>query len=434
MSIQMQSKENGKAVFTVDITAEEFNNAVQDAYRKNRHQFSIHGFRKGKAPRKIIEANYGSGVFYEDAVNLLLQEKYGPALEELGLDPVDYPDVDIKDEIGIDKPLTIEFTVELAPEPELINYRELTVKVKEQVVADGDVDAKVEEEREKNARLLTITDRASEEGDTLNIDFEGLIDGEPFDGGKAAGYDIILGSNTFIPGFEEQMTGHHPEDEFEVNVTFPEDYHENLKGKDAVFNVKVNSIKKKELPDVDDEFVKDVSEFDTLDEYKADIRRKLEEEASNKNRQEKINRAMEALVDNTPLTIPNAMIETQLEQELREFSQRVSSMGLDMNTYYSITQSNEEKAREELRGQAENRVKGDLILDAFIKAEEVDVTEEEIDDEIRELGKMYNEQDIDKFLQDFKEKENTQGVRDFIQRRKALDRLVEVMQFEVEED
>lgn len=434
MKVELKSKENSKAVFTIEIGTEEFKEAIQKAYQQNKHMFSIPGFRKGKAPRQIIESNYGKDVFYEDAVNVVLGEKYEPALKELELEPIDYPKVDILDEISTEKPFNVEFTVELRPIAELGNYKDIKIDITKPEVTEEMVNAEIEKERENNSRLVNITDRASEDGDTLNIDFEGFVDDEPFEGGKAEAFDIVLGSKTFILGFEDQLIGVKPEDELEVNVTFPEDYQESLKDKEAVFKVKVNSIKRKELPELDDDFAMDVSEFDTLDEYKNDLKVKLEEANDHQFTQNKINKAVNALVEITEVEVPEVMVEDQIKKDFEDFTHRISQMGIDLDTYYAITQSDEEKVKEELREPAKNRVKTDLALEAFAKAENVEVSDEEIDNELRELAKIYAEKDIEKFVSDYKENNDLYGITEFIRNRNTLDKLVEIVEFNIVEE
>ncbi|WP_425539823.1 trigger factor [Microaceticoccus formicicus] len=434
MKVELKSKENSKAVFTIEIGTEEFKEAIQKAYQQNKHMFNIPGFRKGKAPRQVIESNYGKDVFYEDAVNVVLGDKYEPALKELELEPIDYPKVDILDEISTEKPFNVEFTVELRPVAELGNYKDIKIDITKPEVTEEMVNAEIDKERESNSRLVNITDRASEDGDTLNIDFEGFVDDEPFEGGKAEAYDLVLGSKTFIPGFEEQLIGVKPEDEVEVKVTFPEDYHENLKDKDAVFKVVVNSIKRKELPELDDDFAMDVSEFDTLDEYKNNLRAKLEEANEQHFKQSKINKAVNALAEITEVEVPEVMVEDQIKKDFEDFTHRIAQMGIDIDTYYSIVQTDEESVKEELREPAKNRVKTDLALEAFAKAENVEVSDEEIDNELRELAKVYAEKDIEKFVSDYKENNDLYGITEFIRNRKTLDKLAEIVEFNIVEE
>lgn len=432
MTIELKSNENDKAVFTVEIQGEEFDNAVNKVYNESKGQFNIQGFRKGKAPRKIIEVNYGQTIFYEDALNEIMNEKYGEALEELELNPIDYPEVDVKGEISIEKPFEVEFTVQLMPTPKLKDYSDAEIDVIQMVATDEDLDQVLENEREKNSRLVSVEDRPAENGDTVNIDFEGFVDNVAFDGGKSENYDLVLGSNTFIPGFEDGLIGANAGDELDVNVTFPEEYQaENLAGKDAVFKVKVNNIKTKELPELDDDFAMDVSEFDTFEEYKENLKKQLEENVEISNKNEKYNRAIKCLIEYLEVEIPEVVIENQIDHELHDFEHRLAQMGMNLDTYYQITQSEEKAVREELRPQAIARVQSDFALQALAEAEGLTASEEEIDKELRNLAEQYKTEDVDKFVEDFKAEEDLGPIENFIITNKSLDKAVEVVKFNV---
>ncbi len=432
MTIELKSNENDKAVFTVQIQGEEFDNAVNKVYNESKGQFNIQGFRKGKAPRKIIEVNYGQTIFYEDALNEIMNEKYGEALEELEINPIDYPEVDVKGEISIEKPFEVEFTVQLMPTPKLKDYSDAEIDVIQMVATDEDLDQVLESEREKNSRLVSVEDRPAENGDTLNIDFEGFVDSVAFDGGKSENYDLVLGSNTFIPGFEDGLIGTNAGDELDVNVTFPEEYQaENLAGKDAIFKVKVNNIKTKELPELDDDFAMDVSEFDTFEEYKTDLKKQLEENVQISNKNEKYNRAIKCLIEYLEVEIPEVVIENQIDHELHDFEHRLAQMGMNLDTYYQITQSEEKAVREELRPQAIARVQSDFALQALAEAEGLTASEEEIDKELRNLAEQYKTEDVDKFVEDFKAEEDLAPIENFIITNKSLDKAVEVVKFNV---
>lgn len=278
MSVVLESKENNKAVFTVEVSQEDFQDAIKKAYAKNKSRFNVPGFRKGKVPMRVIEMNYGKEIFYEDAVNILLPDAYENGIEELDLNPVSNPEIDIEN-IDEENPIVFKFEVDVRPEPVLGDYSNLEAEIDDFSVTDADIDAVIEKALETNARVEQV-EREAKEGDSVNINFEGSVDGEVFEGGTAENYDLTLGSNSFIPGFEEQLVGVKPGEEVDVNVTFPEDYHEeSLANKESLFKVKMNSISEKIRPELDDEFVKDISEFDTLDEYKADIRTQLEKES-----------------------------------------------------------------------------------------------------------------------------------------------------------
>lgn len=429
MKVELKNKEKNTAVFTVEVSPETFEKAIESAYNKTKGHFNIHGFRKGKAPRKLIENAYGKDVFYEEAINISLNEVYGPALDELDLKPIDYPKVNLVDSVEENKPFTVEFTVTTKPEAVLGDYKKLEVDYVPITFKDEMVDREIEKQREKNARLINVEDRPVEDGDTVNIDFEGFVDSVAFEGGKGEGYDLVIGSNTFVPGFESSIIGKEIGQEFDVEVTFPEDYQEDLKGKEAVFKTKLNSIKKKELPELDDDFAMDVSEFDTFKEYKDSITEASKKQVEDQNKNIRINKAVEALIGVMDVEIPEVMFENQLEQELANFESRISQMGIDLDTYYRISGSNLDQVKDELRPQAEAQTKSKLALEAFIKAENLEVTEEEIDEELRELAKSYNSDDVESFVKNYKESEILDQLKDFIMNRKSLDRLEELVTF-----
>lgn len=432
MKPELVSNENNKVVFTVEISPEEFEAAISKVYKETRNQFSIQGFRKGKAPRKLIEANYGKEIFYEDALNEVLNDVYGKSLEELDLDPIDYPEVDVKDEISNEKPFTVEFTVQLMPEAKLKDgYKDAKIDLLQVELQDSDVDKALENEREKNSRLVEVTDRKAEKGDIVNIDYEGFQDGEAFQGGKDEGFDLELGSSTFIPGFEEGLIGVESGQDIDVNVTFPEAYQEDLAGKDAVFKVKVNSIKTKELPELDDDFAMDISEFDTLEEYKADLKSNLEKNVERNNKNESYNKAIEALVEYLDVEIPEVLINNQVDTEVKNFEQSIRQMGLDLDSYYNIVKTDEASMRKELEPQAIARLKSDFVLQALADIEAIEASEEEIDEEIRKMGVQYQVEDVDKFVDDYKKAGNQDGFKDFVIQQKALDRAVEIVNFNI---
>lgn len=429
MSAVLVNKEKNRAVFTVEVSQDEFEKAIQQAYKNNRSRFAIPGFRKGKVPRKIIELNYGEGVFYEDAINILLPDAYEGALDELELDPVANPEIDI-DELNKENPVKIKFEVDIKPEPKLGDYSKLETEVESYEVKDEDIDRKINSDLEGNSRLVSIDDRAVNDKDIVNIDFNGKLDGETFDGGKAEGYELTIGSNTFIPGFEEQIIGKNIGEEFDVNVTFPEDYNaEDLKGKEVVFEVKLNSIQEKVLPELDDEFVKDISEFDTLDEYKNSIKEELEEQNSNREKIDKENKAIEALIDVMDVEIPESMIDSEVDREYQDFLYRIQGMGLDAEQYFSITNSNEEATKTELRPNAEMKVKSELALDAFIEVEKIDASEEEVKDELNLLAEQYDSKNKEKFIKNMEKSGNIELVADNVKKKKAIEKLVSIVNF-----
>ena len=430
MSAVLVSKENNQAVLTCEIPAEDFNNAIEESYKKNRSKFSLKGFRKGKVPRKMLERAYGEGLFYEDAVNLLLPGIYEKAIEELELEPVSQPDIDL-DDITENNDVKVKFTVDLKPEFELGDYSNLSAEIEEYKVTDSDVDLKINHELESNARVQEVEGREAKENDTVSINFKGFVDDKAFDGGEAEDYELVLGSHTFIPGFEEQIIGHNVGDEFDVNVKFPEDYHEDsLKGQDAKFECKINSIKEKVLPELDDEFVKDVSEFDTLDEYKKDIKEHLEKDNEQRQLVEKQNKSVEALIDATEITVPESMIDNEVSRQFQDFARRVQQMGLNTDQYFQITNTSEEDVKNELRANAELKVKGDLVLEKYIEKEAIESTDEELDEQLKEFAKVYGQDDEEKFIEEFKNSPNVEFLKEDIKRKKALEKLVEITKFE----
>lgn len=402
MKAVLGKKENNKVDFTIEISEVDFEKELQKAYLKNRARFNIPGFRKGKVPRKIIEMNYGEGIFYEEAINAILPHAYSDAVEELGLEPVDQPIVDIE-EIEKGKPILIKVEVIVKPEVVLGEYKGIEIEKVEYNVTDEHVEDELKSVQEMNGRIIDAGDRVVKVGDILTIDYAGYVDGAQFDGGTAEGQTLEIGSGRFIPGFEEQLVGKNKGEEVDVVVTFPEEYHaEDLKGKEATFKVTIHEIKEKELPELDDEFAKDVSEFDTIEEYKTSIREKLEEEFKNKEKAENENNLIEKVIENCQVDIPEAMVDSQLENELGEFDYRMRMQGLNLEQYLQITNSTEESLKEQLKPMAEKRVRGDLVLEAIGKAENIEVTEEDIDKELDKMADSYKQEDKEKFIKDMK--------------------------------
>ncbi len=384
---QLEQKNMVKLIITVE--AAEFEKAIEKAYQKNKNKISIQGFRKGKAPRSIIEKMYGKGVFFEDAANEVIPEAYSKAAKESGLDIVSRPGIDIV-EIEAGKDFVFSAEVAVKPEVTVENYKGIEVDKVPTEVTDADIDAEILKVREQNSRLVSVDGRAVESGDTAIIDYEGSVDGVPFEGGKGENHELVIGSHSFIDGFEDQIIGHNIGDEFDVNVTFPNEYHEkSLSGKAAVFKTKVNAIKIKELPEADDEFAQDVSEFDTIDEYKADVRKKLEESKANSAKAAKEDAAIDKIVENTTFDIPGVMIDTQAEQMYDSFANRLQSQGLSMDMYLKYTGLDEEKIMKDIRPQAEKKIKTRLVLDAIAKAENITASDEEIDAEIKKTAEAY---------------------------------------------
>lgn len=423
MEYVLKNKEKNKVSFNIEVSQEEFEKSIQNAYLKNRSKFNIPGFRKGKAPRKIIELNYGEGIFFEEAINDILPKAYENAIESLELEPVDNPEVDI-DQFEKGKPIIIKVEVTVKPEVKIGEYKSIEVEKVEYNVTDEDIEKELKAIQEKNARIIDASDRETKEGDILNIDFKGFVDGEQFEGGTAENQQLEIGSNTFIPGFEEQLVGKKKGDNVEVKVTFPEDYHEeSLKAKEAIFEVTINEIKEKELPVLDDEFAKDVSEFDTLEEYKNDIREKLEKEAKNKEKVEFENKVVEKVVEASEVDIPEAMIEHQIEHEISEFNYRLKMQGLDMEKYLELTGSNLDDFKEQVAPIAEKKVKTDLVFEVIGKEENIEATDEDIDKELEKIAKEYNQEDPDGFKK--KMKKGDLGFLEVgIKRDKVIDLLV----------
>ena len=382
MSTTVEKIASNKVKLSFDVDSAKFDEAMGKAYLKVRNQVTIPGFRKGKAPRKMIENMYGEGVFYDEAFELIFDEVYGPAVDENKIEVVDRPEIEIQ-EIGAGKNLKFTCEVFVKPDVTLGEYKGVSVKKETTVVSDVEVDARVEEERNKQATEIQVEDRAVAEGDTVNLDYAGTVDGVAFAGGTAQDQTLKIGSGSFIPGFEEQMIGMNIGEEKDLQVTFPEKYHaEELAGKAAVFHVKVNSITETQLPALDDDFAKDISEFDTLEEYKADIRAKLEAQAAERDNNNFTNAVIEKVLENATVEIPEAMIERQIDSMMRDFEYRLMGNGLKLDDFLKYTGSDMKAFRENYRGQAEKSVKAHLVLEAIEKAEAIDATQEQIDKQL----------------------------------------------------
>lgn len=389
MSLQVEKLEKNMAKLTIEVSAEELEKALEGAYHKNKNKISIPGFRKGKAPRKMIEQMYGKEVFYEDAANDLIPEAYEKALEDCTEDIVSSPKVDVT-QLEAGKPFIFTAEVALKPEVTLGKYKGVKVDKIDIEVTGEEVDAEINRERESNARTITIEDRPVQDGDMTVIDFEGFVDGVAFEGGKGEDYPLTIGSGAFIPGFEEKLIGARLGEETEVNVTFPEDYQaEELKGKDAVFKCTVKEIKVKELPEPDDEFASEVSEFDTMAEYRQSVEKKLLEkkEADAKNARE--DAAIEAVIEEAQMEIPDAMIETQQRQMVEDFAQRIQSQGLSMEQYMQFTGLTPAALLEQIKPQALKRIQSRLVLEAVVAAEKMEATEEEFEAEVARMAEAY---------------------------------------------
>lgn len=375
---------------TISIDSATFAEGVNKAYKKLVKNINIPGFRKGKAPKAIIEKYYGEGVFYEEAVNAVCPDAYEAAVKEAGIEPVDRPEIDIES-IGKGEDLVITATVTVKPEVKLGEYKGVSVEKTVYETTDADVERELEGARERNSRISTIEDRPVAMGDLTTIDFEGFVDGVPFEGGKGEGYPLEIGSGQFIPGFEEALVGAELGKETDVNVTFPEEYHaEELKGKPAVFKVTVKEIKVKELPELDDDFAKDVSEFDTLDEYRASVKEKLDKANEERTNAEFQNSVIEAVAEKCEVEIPECMVEQQIESIARDFDYRLSAQGLNLERYMQLTGMTPESFKEQFRAQAYSQVKCNLVLEAIAAAEKIEVTDADVDSEIEKMATMYN--------------------------------------------
>ena len=404
--------------FEFFVTAEEFAKACDEAYKKNVGKISVQGFRKGKAPRAIIERYYGKEVFYEDAINIVLPGAYDKAIMEQNIEAVAQPEVDIK-EFDAEKGITFIAKVVVKPEFELGQYTGLEVKKSCVRTTEKEVDAEIERTRERNGRLVTVEDRASENGDTVNIDYEGSVDGVLFDGGSAKGFDLKLGSGQFIPGFEDQLVGHNAGEDVDVNVTFPEEYHaEDLKGKAALFKVKINAIKTLELPELDDEFAKDVSEFDTFADYKADVKKKLQEANKAKAKREFENKVLDVVCDNTTIDIPEEMIMTTVENNIRDMAMQLQYQGMSLEMYMQYTGMTIDSLREQMKPDAEKKTKMSLILEKIAKVENIEVTDKDVEKEIKDIAEKNNMEvdEVKKYINpaDIKESKIVEKTIDFI--------------------
>lgn len=389
MSLQVEKMEKNMAKLTIEVSAEELEKAIQEAYLKNKNKITLPGFRKGKAPRVMIEKMYGKGVFLEDAANALIPSAYSDALKDCDLEIVSQPEIDIT-QLEAGKPFVFTAEVAVKPEVTLGEYKGVEIKKIEVEVTDEEINGELKREQENNSRTILVEDRAVEDGDIATIDFEGFVDGTPFEGGKGTDYPLTIGSNTFIPGFEEQLIGANTGDKRDVNVTFPEEYQaKELAGKEAVFKCEVKKIEKKELPELDDEFAKDVSEFDTLEEYKADIRKNLLEKKEADAKREREDAAVQKAVDNATMEIPDAMIRTQVNQMVDDFSRRMQSQGLSMEQYFQFTGMTLDKLMEEMKPQALRRIQTRLVLEKVAEVENIQPSEERVDEEFSRMAEMY---------------------------------------------
>lgn len=423
MSLQVEKLEGNMAKLTIEASAEDFEQAIEKAYQKSRNKLSVPGFRKGKVPRRMVEQMYGKEIFYEDAANIVIPPAYAKAVDECTEEIVSHPTIDIvQAEAG--KPFIFTAEVALKPEVVLGKYKGIEVEKADLSVTDEEIDVAINKERENNARTISVDDRAVKDGDMIVLDYNGFVDGETFDGGKGENYPLTIGSNTFIPGFEEQLIGAEIDKEVEVNVTFPEDYQASeLAGKPAVFKCIVREIKEKELPELDDEFASEVSEFDTLAEYREDVKKNLTETKEEEAKAAKEEKVIEAIIADAQMDIPDAMLETQQRSMADEFAQRIQMQGITIDQYFQFTGLTKAAFLEQLKPQAEQRIKTRLVLEAVAKAENMEASEEEYNAEIKKMAEAYQmeEDKVTEMISDFERK----SIKEDICIRKALDFAVE---------
>lgn len=424
---EILKKENNKVYFDIVLPKEEVKKAETEAYKKMKKNVQIPGFRKGHAPKVIIENIYGKGVFLEDAINDILPKYYEEAVEELELDVVDQPDVDFDEDVTSDEDITVHFSVFVMPEIEIGSYKGLEVDDVKNEVTDEMLETQLEREQKMNARSVNVDDRAAKSGDKVNIDFEGFIDGAAFEGGKGENQDLELGSNTFIPGFESQIEGHNVGDEFDVVTTFPEDYHaEEFRGKEATFKTKLNSISVEELPEVDDEFIKDISEFDTVEEYKNDLREKLQKEADERTRIAREGNVLAKISENVEVDLPERMVEDELENMIKRYDQDMRNQGLSLEQYLGFIGTDLNTFKEGQKETARKSVINKLILEKIIELENIEVTDEDIEAEVDRVMEEYFKDDEKKRedMKKFMMEQNKDAVEQDLLAKRALDILV----------
>ncbi len=424
MSLKVENLEEKNMVkMTIEVAAEDFETAVEKAYQKNKNKISLPGFRKGKAPRKMIEKMYGKNIFFEDAANEVIPEAYANAVEEGNVDVVAQPDINVV-QIEAGKPFIFEAVVAVKPEVSLGDYKGIEVEKKDVEVTEDEVNAELDRVREQNARMITVEDRPAQDGDTAVIDFEGFVDDVAFEGGKGEDYPLVLGSGSFIPGFEEQLVGKNVGEDVEVNVTFPEEYQaKELAGKPAVFKVTVKEIKMKELPELDDELAQDVSDFDTLEEYKEDVKKSLTAKKEDAAKREKEEAVIDKIIENADFEVPEPMVEAQVRQMTQEFAQRIQSQGLSMEQYMQFTGLTPQKMVEEMKPQALKRIQSRLVLEEIVKAEDIKPSDEDVEKELETMASMY-QMELDKLKEMLGDTDKEQITLD-IAVQKAVDFVVE---------
>ena len=427
MSLTVEKLEGNMAKLTIEATAEEFENALNRAYLKNKNQITLQGFRKGKAPRVMIERVYGEGVFYEDAANLLIPDAYAAALEtEEGkeLDIVSRPEIDL---VQVKKGEPFIFTAEVAlrPKATLGAYKDLGIEKKPAEVTEEDINAELDRVREQNSRMITVEDRPVQDKDIVTIDFEGFMDGTPFEGGKGEDYNLTIGSHSFIDTFEDQLIGKNTGDDCEVNVTFPENYQAaELAGKPALFKVKIKKIQEKELPELNDEFAEEVSEFDTLSEYKEDVRKKLADQKEEAAKGEYRTEVLKKIVENAEMVIPDPMIDYEAENMVNDYAQRLKMQGLSIDMYMQYTGQTMDQLKDQMKDQARTRIENSVVLEAIAEAENIEVSDEDIDAEIKKMAENYQMEE-DKLKEMMSEREKD-SMRTDLKLQKALDLITEI--------
>lgn len=423
MSSKVEKIENNVAKLEIHVPPEDFAKAMEKAYRKNVKRFNIPGFRKGKAPMKIIEMQYGEGVFYEDAFDFVFPEAYRKAIDENQLEPVAQPEIDIET-ISKAEGVVIKAEVAIKPEVELGTYKGIKVEKREVNIGDEEVALELESMREKNARLISVEDRGIKVGDTAIIDFKGFIDGEAFEGGEGINHPLEIGSGQFIPGFEDQLVGVKVGEDAEVEVRFPEEYHaKEFAGKEAVFQVKVKEIKEKELPELDDEFAKDVSEFDTLEELKEDIKKRLQESEEHRIQHEVEDAVLAKVVENASMVIPEAMIRAEVDRMMGDFDYQLRMQGINLGDYFKYTNVNEDQFKDNLKEDAERKLEMDLTIEKIIEVEDIQANDQELEEELERVAKQYG-QEVEKIKETFKDAQ-LEYLKDTIKRRKCIAFLVE---------
>ena len=423
MSFKVENMEEKNMVkLVVEATAEEFEAGLNAAFNKNKNKISVPGFRKGKAPRKMVEKLYGTEIFYEDAANAIIPDAYAKAADESELEIVSQPKINVV-QIEAGKPFIFEAVVAVKPEVELGQYKGVEVEKCDTEVTDADVEEELKKVQDKNSRVVTVEDRAVKDGDMTTIDFEGFVDGVAFEGGKGENYPLTIGSHSFIDNFEEQIIGMNIGDEKEINVTFPEEYHaEELKGKPAMFKVKVNEIKEKVLPELDDDFAQDVSDFDTLAEYKDDLKKTIAERKANEAKAKKEDEAIAKIIESSKMDIPEAMVNTQVNRMLEDFAQRLQMQGLSVEQYFQYTGVTAEKIIEDMKPEAVKRIQSRLVLEAVVKAEGLTASEEEFQDELNKMAEQYKMEieKVKEFMGEYEEKQ----IKEDIAIQKAVDVIV----------